>query len=471
MDTAPPTQHFDDLLQRQRRYAPTLARTTARERKERLDRILTYLSDAGNRDRLIEALRQDLGKPAVETITSEIGVLYSHVGYVKKHLKRWMEPRRVATPVNMLGTRNYIYYEPKGCVLILSPWNYPFNLAMVPLIYAIAAGCTIVLKPSEASPATTDYLQRMMTDLYDANEVTVVKGEADTAAALTRLPFDHIFFTGSPAVGKKVMAAAAENLTAVTLELGGKSPCIVGEDVDVGKSARNVSWGKFFNAGQTCTAPDYLMVHERVADRYVTALGETIAEFYGDNPQTSESYARIVNQKQHDHLTGLLADAVGQGATVAHGGQHDAADRYFAPTILTNVTPDMRIMQEEIFGPIIPVLTYRDLDEVVRQVNSLPKPLAFYIQANQRPIVKRLLRETSAGGTLVNEFFLGNANPALPFGGVNNSGLGKSFGYHGWVDFCNERSVLERRFFDLSVAYPPYTEQVTQLLKKIYPWF
>ena len=470
MDTARPTKDYSTLLQRQRDHAPALARTTAAERKAKLDRLLTYLNDDGNKQRLLDALRQDLRKHPVETLTSEIGVLYGHVDYIKKHLARWMEPRRRATPLSMIGTRNYTYYEPKGCALILSPWNYPFNLAVVPLLYAVAAGCTVVLKPSESSPATSDYLQRMVAELYTPEEVTVVLGEAETAAALTQLPFDHIFFTGSPAVGKKVMAAAAANLASVTLELGGKSPCVVDRDVDITKSARNVCWGKFFNAGQTCTAPDYLLVHEAIAENYVAALCRTITEFYGDDPRQSESYARIVNRKQHDHLTELLQDGVGKGATVACGGTHDLADRYVAPTILTDVDLDMKVMQEEIFGPIIPVLTYRTLEEALRVIHSFPKPLAFYIQANNRKIVKRLLRETSAGGTLVNEFFLGNANPALPFGGVNNSGIGKSFGFHGWVDFCNERSVLERRFLDLSSVYPPYTEKVRALVNKIYRW-
>ena len=464
------TTDYTYLLTEQQAYAPTLAKTTARERNEKLDRIIRYLNDERNKERLIEALRQDLGKPAVESILSEIGVLYSHVKYIQRHLKRWMEPRRVSTPLSMLGTMNYIYYEPKGCVLIISPWNYPFNLAMVPLFYAIAAGCTVTLKPSESSPATSDYLQKMLNELFAENEVKVVLGEAETSAALTKMPYNHIFFTGSPAIGKKVMAAAAENLTDVTLELGGKSPCVVDDDVKVDKSARNVCWGKFFNAGQTCTAPDYVMVNDNISGRYVPALAAAIRDFYGEDPQTSESYSRIVNAKQFDHLTGLLEDAMEKGATVVCGGRHDRADRYFEPTVLTGVTPAMKVMQEEIFGPILPVMTYNNLLEVVDFVNGLSKPLAFYIQANNRKIIKRLLAETSAGGTLINEFFLGNANPALPFGGVNNSGIGKSFGYHGWVDFCNERSVLERKFLDLSMVYPPYTDKVRALVNKIYRW-
>ena len=470
MATLSPTTDLQYILREQQAYAPALAKTNAKERRQKLTRILDYLDEEANKQALIDALHTDLGKNQVEAILGEIGVIYGHINYIKRHLKRWMEPRRVSTPLSMLGTMNYIYYEPKGSVLIISPWNYPFNLAVVPLVYAIAAGCTVTLKPSEHSPATTRYLQQMLGQLFAENEVRVVDGEAETSAALTRLPYDHIFFTGSPAVGKKVMAAAAENLASVTLELGGKSPCVVDDDVDIKKSARNVAWGKFFNAGQTCTAPDYLLVRDTVVDRYVPALKQVLEDFYGPDPAQSDSLARIVNEQQFDRLVATLEDAVKQGATVVHGGQHDRDRLFFAPTLLTGVTREMRVMQEEIFGPILPVLDWANLNEALSVIHRFPKPLAFYIQANNRTTVKRLLAETSAGGTLVNEFLLGNANPALPFGGVGNSGLGKSFGYHGWVDFCNERAVLERKFLDLSMAYPPYTDKVKALVHKIYKW-
>ncbi|PPK87174.1 aldehyde dehydrogenase (NAD+) [Neolewinella xylanilytica] len=470
MPTAASTADYAYLLREQQAYAPTLAKSTAKERKEKLGRILRYLDDERNTQRLIDALKSDLQKPEVETRLSEIGPVYSHVKYINSKLTRWMEPRRISTPLAMLGTMNYVYYEPKGCALVIAPWNYPFNLAMVPVLYAIAAGCTVVLKPSEHSPATTEFMRAMFDKLFADNEIAVVKGEAETSAALTRLPFNHVFFTGSPAVGKKVMAAAAENLASVTLELGGKSPCIVDADVNLKNSARNVVWGKGFNAGQTCIAPDYLMVNDAVAKPYVSALCEAVTAFYGEDPQASDSYARIVNNKQFDHLTGLLEDAIGKGAQVVCGGRHDRADRYFAPTILTGVTREMRVMREEIFGPILPVMTFNNLTEVVAFVNRLPKPLAFYIQAKNRRIVKRLLAETSAGGTLVNEFFLSNANPALPFGGINNSGIGKSYGYHGFLDFTNQRAVVERKFLDLSSVYPPYTDKVKSLVRRIYRW-
>ena len=468
--TATSTDQLHYLLAEQQAYAPALAKTTAQERREKIDRVIAYLDDETNKERLLDALRQDLHKHPVETLLSEIGVVYSNAKYIGRHLKRWMEPRRVSTPLSLIGTRSYLYYEPKGSVLILAPWNYPFNLAVIPVLYAIAAGCTVVLKPSEYSPATSAYMQEMFGSLFAENEVRVVLGEADTAAALTALPFNHIYFTGSPATGKKVMAAAAPNLASVTLELGGKSPCVVGEDVNIKKSTRSLAWGKFFNAGQTCIAPDYALVHQDIVEKYVAQLDDTLRHAYGEDPQQSESLARIVNEKQFDHLTGLLEDALEKGATVAHGGRHERASRYFGPTVLTGVTTEMRVMQEEIFGPLLPVLDYANLNEALSVINGLPKPLAFYIQTHERAVIKRLLAETSAGGTLVNEFLLGTANPALPFGGVGNSGIGRSYGHHGWLEFTNERAVMERRFFDLSMAYPPYTDKVRSLVERIYKW-
>ena len=470
MSTATQTLDYTYVLREQRAYAPTLAKSTANERTEKIGRILRYLDNETNKQGLLDALKQDLHKHPVETLLSEVGVVYSNAKYLKKHLKRWMEPRKVATPWSLIGTRSYVYYEPKGSVLILSPWNYPFNLAVIPVLYAIAAGCTVVLKPSEHSPATSAYLREMFGSLFAENEVKVVLGDADTAQALTQLPFNHIYFTGSPAIGKKVMAAAAPNLASVTLELGGKSPCVVGEDVNLTKSARSLSWGKYFNAGQTCIAPDYALVHQSIVDAYVIRLGKAIVHAYGNDPQQSESLARIVNEKQFDHLTELLEDALEKGATLAHGGRHDRGDRYFEPTVLTGVTGEMRVMQEEIFGPILPIVSYANLNEVLSVINDLPKPLAFYIQTDDRAMIKRLLAETSAGGTLVNEFLLGTANPALPFGGAGNSGIGRSYGHHGYLEFTNERAVMERRFFDLSMAYPPYTDKIRGLIERIYKW-
>lgn len=476
MSLTPPTTatldkpSLDALLAAQQNYAPRVRAQDAGQRIAKLKRMADYLKEEQNKAALIEALKTDFRKPEVETLLSEVAVVLSQIRYVNSNLKKWMEPTKLPFQLALTGIRSYVYKEPKGCALIISPWNYPFNLTLVPLIYAIAAGCTAIVKPSEFSPATTEFMRQMLDELFPSEEVKVVTGEGDTSAYLTTLGFDHIFFTGSPTIGKKVMAAAAKNLTSVTLELGGKSPAIIDKDINLKKSAENSVWGKFFNAGQTCIAPDYLLVQESMTDAYVGALKTAIKKFYGDKPQESEDLARIINDRHFDRIKGLLEDAVARGATVAHGGQTDAAERYIAPTILTGVTEEMEVMREEIFGPLWPVMTYKNLDEAVEIINRRPKALAFYIQSDKRKTIRKLLAETSSGGALVNEYLLGGGSASVPFGGVNNSGIGKSFGYHGFIEFSNERGVMERRLLDLSTAYPPYTEKVKALVRKIYRW-
>ena len=461
---------LDELLQRQKAYAPTLRDTTYRQRREKLASLQRYLDQPANVDRLVAALKQDFGKPEVETISSELAVVYSHLKYARANLRRWMEPEKLPGSLATAGITSYLYLEPKGSTLIISPWNYPFNLALVPLVYAISAGCTAVVKPSEMSPATTQYIQLMLSELFNEQEVAVVTGQGDTAAHLTSLPFDHIFFTGSPSVGKKVMAAAAENLTSVTLELGGKSPAVIDRDVKQRKSAENTVWGKCFNAGQTCIAPDYLLVHQQIFTSYVGELKAAIERFYGPDPKASNSYARIITPKHFDRIKALFDDAVAKGATVVCGGQFDREQRYIAPTLLTDVTEEMDILHEEIFGPLWPVISYGRLSEAIKFINARPKPLSFYVQSNNRSTINELKRRTSSGGLLVNEYLLGGGTAQVPFGGVNNSGIGKSFGYHGFVEFSNERAVMERKWFDLSVAYPPYTDFIREGLRRLYRW-
>lgn len=476
MSLTPPTTTpldktaLQSLLARQRNHASSVRAQTAAVRIGKLKSISEYLEREENKAALIAALQRDFGKPEVETLLSEIGVVLSHIRYVTKRLKQWMEPEKLSVPLSLTGMRNYVYKEPKGSVLIIAPWNYPFNLTMVPLIYAVAAGCTAVVKPSELSPATTEYMRQMLDQLFPPEEIKVVTGEGDTSAFLTTLDFDHIFFTGSPAIGKKVMAAAAQNLTSVTLELGGKSPAVIDKGINLKKSAANSVWGKFFNAGQTCIAPDYLLVHQSIVEDYVVELKAAIVQFYGKDARSSDSLARIISDRHFQRIKALIDDAVAKGATVAHGGQTDAAERFIAPTILTGATEDMDIMQEEIFGPVWPVMTYKNLDEAIQIINRQPKALAFYIQSDRRKTIRRLLAGTSSGGALVNEYLLGGGSASVPFGGVNNSGIGKSFGYHGFIEFTNERPVMERRFLDLSMAYPPYSDKVVGLVRKIYGW-
>lgn len=476
MSLPPPTTtpldktKLKSLLAKQRNHAPRVRAQKAAARVEKLKSIGDYLEQEDNKAALIAALQSDFGKPEVETLLSELGVVLSHIRYVTKRLGKWMEPEKLSVPLSLTGMRNYVYKEPKGSVLIIAPWNYPFNLTMVPLIYAIAAGCTAVVKPSELSPATTEYMRQMLDQLFPPEEIKVVTGEGDTSAFLTTLDFDHIFFTGSPAIGKKVMAAAAQNLTSVTLELGGKSPAVIDKGINLKKSAANSVWGKFFNAGQTCIAPDYLLVHQSIVEDYVVELKAAIVQFYGKDARSSDSLARIISDRHFQRIKALIDDAVAKGATVAHGGQTDAAERFIAPTILTGATEDMDIMQEEIFGPVWPVMTYKNLDEAIQIINRQPKALAFYIQSDRRKTIRRLLAGTSSGGALVNEYLLGGGSASVPFGGVNNSGIGKSFGYHGFIEFTNERPVMERRFLDLSMAYPPYSDKVVGLVRKIYGW-
>ena len=476
MSTSPPSAaavdvpRLESLLAEQRNFASRVRAQTAGERRAKLKRMADYLNRPEQVEALVAALHADFRKPEVETLTSELGIVLSHIKHIRKHLSRWMEPTKLPWEPLQTGMVNYVYKEPKGCALIIAPWNYPFNLTLVPLVYAIAAGCTAIVKPSEFSTATTEFIRGMIDELFEPREIVVVTGEGDTSAHLTTMNFDHIFFTGSPAIGKKVMAAAAKNLTSVTLELGGKSPAIIDKDVNLRKSAENSVWAKFFNAGQTCIAPDYLLVHERIVEDYVAEVKRAIEKFYGAEPRNSDSLARIINDRHFQRINALITDATRKGGTVAHGGQTSADDRYIAPTVITGATEEMDVMQEEIFGPVWPVMTYRNTDHAVEIINRRPKPLAFYVQSNNRKTTNKLLAGTSSGGAMVNEYLLGGGTPSVPFGGVNNSGIGKSFGYHGFLEFTNERPVMERRFLDLSFVYPPYTEKVRGLARRIYRW-
>lgn len=463
-----------DVFQKQQAYAPQLVHTTAKARLEKLERIERYLRDESNLKRLFKAMHHDLRKPEVEVIASETGVIESHIKHVRSYLKRWMAPKKVPTPLMMIGTSSYIYYEPKGVSLIMAPWNYPLNLALVPMVYAIAAGNTVVLKPSEISRHTSAYIKRMMEELYDEREVAVFEGDASVAQSLLDQPFNHMFFTGSPQIGKVVMKAAAEHLASVTLELGGKSPAIVDPSANLATIAERTVWSKSINAGQTCIAPDYLIVHESVKEKFIEEYRRAVHNLFdpkGEGVQTSPDYCRIISDKHFGRIKELLNDAVEKGADIAVGGQHDESDRFIAPTLLTDVTEEMEVMEEEIFGPLMPLVTYRDREEIIDIVRRRPKPLTLYIASNDKDNIRYILENTSAGGTIINEYLLGYSNPHLPFGGVNNSGIGKSLGYHGFVEFSNERGVIKRNWGTLKFIYPPYTDWIRKTVERIYKWF
>ncbi len=412
------------------------------------------------------ALYSDLGKSPIEAYTTEIGFTIGEIDHALSHLRPWVSSRKVRLPLHLRPGSARIMHEPLGTVLIIAPWNYPLQLLLAPLIPALAAGNTAILKPSEVAPATSAAIAELLPRYLDERAVQVVTGAVDETTELLAQPWDHIFYTGNGTVGRIVMKAAAEHLTPVTLELGGKSPAIVTDSADIDVSARRIAWGKFINAGQTCVAPDYVLVDERVHDRFVGAVGASIRTFFGSDPSTSADYGRIVNQRHHARLTHLL-DAGGFDA-VAVGGQHDVASRYLAPTVLTGVDPSAAVMDEEIFGPILPVLTYSELGEALAFVNQRPKPLALYVFASRDATVDRVLTHTSAGGVTVNHTLLHLAVADLPFGGIGPSGMGAYHGKAGFDVFSHAKPVLHRPTKpDPSLAYPPYSRLKQKLLRKL----
>jgi aldehyde dehydrogenase (NAD+) len=452
----PALERIERVYAAQQANRAAVAATTAAPRIEKVKRLERALLD--RRDEIRAAMWEDYRKPAAEVDLSEIYPAVTEARHAARHLRRWLRPKRVSTPLALLGSRSSIVYEPKGIVLIISPWNFPFNLTLGPLVSAIAAGNCAMLKPSEMTPESTACMKRILGDLFEENEVAVIEGDAAIAEALLRKQFDHIFFTGSPAVGKIVMRAAAEHLTSVTLELGGKSPAIVDKTANVAEAAKKIAWGKFFNSGQICIAPDYALVHESVHDEFIARLRESMAS-HGEAAR-----GWIVNERHAARVQRLIDDAVEQGATVVEGGTSNG--RAILPTVLENVPPDAAVMQEEIFGPILPVLTYRNLDEAFELIEGKEHPLVLYIFSRAKNVARDIIRRTRAGGTAINQTLVHFYQLELPFGGVGNSGVGKSHGFHGFQAFSNARGVLDQTlpFSAIELLYPPYKGKVKQFL-------
>jgi len=441
-----------DILHCQRAFWMTGATRDLAFRLAQLKRlreaIVKYQAD------IVDAATKDLGRPEFEGYF-EVGVV-SELDYAIKQVPKWVKPRKVALSPSYWPGSAWIQPEPLGVVLIIGPWNYPFQLMMSPLIGAISAGNCTILKPSELAPATSNVLARLVKDTFDPAHVALVEGGAETTQTLLAEKFDHIFFTGGERIGRLVMQAAAAQLTPVTLELGGKSPCIVDADIDVTVAARRIVWGKFLNAGQTCIAPDYLLVQESVKPVLVEALKQRLVECYGSEPAQSPDLARIANERQFDRLVGLLE----QGHMLA-GGEYQRRDRYIAPTLIDNLTWDAPIMQEEIFGPILPILTYNRLEEAIAAINQHPKPLALYIFSRNSTVHNQVLQQTSAGCVCINDVILQVAVWGLPFGGVGNSGMGVYHGKYSFDTFSNLKSVLRKPFWlDINWRYPPYAGKV-----------
>lgn len=413
---------------------------------------------------ICDALKQDLNKPRIESFVTELNEVLHGALYLKKQLKKWMKPVKVSTPLVLQPGKSWVQYEPLGVSLVISAWNYPVLLSLCPVLGAIAAGNTVILKPSELAPATSALLAKLVAQYLDARAVTVIEGGVAETTELLAQKFDHVFYTGNGNVGRIVMQAAAKHLTPVTLELGGKSPCIIDENVNLEVAAKRVAWAKFFNCGQTCVAPDYLLVHEKVHDRFVGLLSAMLKQFWGEQPDQSPDYCRIVNARHHRRLTDLIP---GSG-TVAVGGQSDAASLYIAPTILVDVPEDAPVMRDEIFGPILPVLKVRSIDEAVKRINARPRPLALYVFSSSDAVQQQVVAETSSGGVVINHAVIHLGVQGLPFGGVGDSGMGAYHGRHSFETFSHKKAVLKKAtVLEPDLMYPPYSASKEAWLRRL----
>jgi len=467
IEQKPSLERISSVFDRLKASSVNLRKEPLQNRRKRLQSLRDWIK--ANRTAIQQAIYNDFRKPAAEVDTTEIFPALDEIKLALDNLERWTTPKKVDAPITMLGTRATIAYEPKGLCLIISPWNYPFNLSIGPLVSALVAGNNVILKPSENTPHTSALIKKMCDEIFDSQIVTVCEGGPEVSQALLKLPFDHIFFTGSPSIGKVVMKAAAENLTSVTLELGGKSPTIVTSSARIKDAAQRIAVAKFINNGQTCIAPDYVLVDERVASDFTNQLKEQVQKLFSENDksiQASPHYARIVNQKHYDRLNALLQDAINKGAKLELGGPVEPSERFIHPMILSQVPMDSLVMEEEIFGPILPVVTYQSFDRVIETINNKPKPLALYFFGSNRKELQRVKQETSSGAICVNDCAIHFLHHNLPFGGVNNSGIGKSHGYHGFLAFSNEKPILKQMngFTAFSIFYPPYTPLVQRLI-------
>ncbi len=460
-----------ELFYRQNANRFNIGNTNYKERIKKLD-ILKKALEITYRDAIKEALYADFKKPSIETDVTEIYPVVSEIKFAKRHLKQWLSNQKVETPMALLGSSSYIKYEPKGVCLIISPWNFPVNLTFGPLVSAIAAGNTVIIKPSEMTPNISKVMAAIIKDVFDENEVALVEGDAGTSQELLKLPFNHIFFTGSPNVGKLVMKAASEHLTSVTLELGGKSPTIIDETANLKSAAKKIAWGKFINCGQVCIAPDYVLIHESVKAAFLKEVKLQLEIFYNTNAETSESYGRIVNQKHFNRLVNHLTDAKSKNAAIEIGGNYSETDNYIEPTVISNLSEETTLMQEEIFGPVLPIKTYATIDEAIQYINSKEKPLALYIFSSSKKQIKHIINNTRAGSTCINNNVLQYSNHHLPFGGSNNSGIGKSHGFFGFEEFSNKRSVLKQNFKgSIELLFPPYNSFKKKLADLTVKWF
>ena len=452
-------EEMQNILSTQNTFFQGGATLDVKFRQDALTRLYNKIEEM--RDEIHAALYADLRKSEFEAIETETCGVLEEILYMRKRIKKWAKPKRVGVHLNNMPAKGRIYPEPYGSALIFSAWNYPFQLALSPVIAAMAAGNCVILKPSAQASATGEIIKKLLDACFDPEYIVTVLDGHGKAEMMLQHKFDYIFYTGGPNIGRKVMLAAAENLTPVTLELGGKSPCIVAEDADLKVTAKRLVWGKFLNAGQTCLAPDYLLVHENIKEPLLEKMKETIKDFYGEDIQKSPDYPRIINEHHFDRLSKLL-----ENQEIFCGAKTDREDLFIEPTILAETDPASGIMQEEIFGPIMPVISWKNFDEVINFINAREKPLGMYYFSSAKRDLNSLIQKTSAGGVSVNEVITHFINPEMPFGGVGESGMGAYHGKYGFETFSHYKPVMiKATFLDIPMRYPPFANKLKWLKK------
>lgn len=453
--------NIEQVLKEQRAFFTTQKTKDIHFRIETLKKLKAAIKQ--KETKILNAMYHDLRKSEFEGYAIELGEVYEDLNIHIKKLKKWAAPEHVRTNIKFFSAKSYVVREPYGVVLIIAPWNYPFQLAIGPLVGAIASGNCAIVKPANYSEATSDIIEELIHDIFPASYVSVFNGGRDVIKELLQQKYDSIFFTGSPSLGRIVMEAASKNLTPVTLELGGKSPCIVNADVNVSLAAKRIAWGKFTNAGQTCVCPDYVLVHSSIKDKFLHAMKNAIRELYGDDPAESPDFGRIINAKEFTRLEKLLS-----GQKIYCGGVVNSSERYISPTILTDVSPDSLVMQEEIFGPILPVLQFSSINKVIDFVNARPKPLALYLFTKDKATEKAVCSQISFGGGCINDTLIHAGNPNLPFGGVGSSGMGSYHGRASFETFSHRKSILKNTtLIDIKLRYPPYNSKKLAILKML----
>ncbi len=459
-----PQPGIETLFSNQREYFNTNLRgAPVSARIKKLKKLRRWILD--HRTEIIAALQADFGKPAVEVELSETKVVLKEIDFALNHIRSWSQTRRVPTPLVLFGARSSIRVEPRGVVLIIAPWNFPFNLTIGPLVSALAAGNAVMLKPSEFTPHATELMSGMIAELFPPREVALVTGDGELAARLTRLPFDHIFFTGSPRVGKMVMRAAAENLTSVTLELGGQNPVIVDESALIPQTARRILYGKMLNAGQSCVAANYLFVHRSVAGALKEELKRQLSAVLSASDNTDRPMARLVDSRHMERVEELLDDSLNSGAEALNDFERDRQQALLSPVLLWDVPAEAQIMKQEIFGPVLPVMVYDELDALIEYLRRKPRPLALYIFSRRRKNINRIINGLSSGAVGINETTAHFFNPHLPFGGAGYSGIGQTHGYYGFMTFSHSRALFKQpaRFAGIDLVRPPYTRFVKKI--------